>query len=57
MRCEEIYWTWGEVLNVLTNKLLLNDDKACILLSCHVTISRGKHSMNLDEMHYLILSL
>ena len=41
--------------NVLMNKLLLKDDKACVFKLSHGCHIRGENSMNLDEMYYLIL--
>lgn len=37
------------------NKLLLNDDRACVFKLSHGSIIRGENSMNLNEMYYLIL--
>lgn len=55
MRCDEICWIFRGVQNVLMNKLLLNDDKACVFKLSHDSIIRGENSMNLDEMYCLIL--
>lgn len=43
------------VRNVLMNKLLLKDEKACVFRLSHGSLIRGENFMNLDEMYYLIL--